>query len=101
TASTVASSGCVDAAVQCVDPVGLTDWDASLAGQPQTSIFHGAAWAAVLKGTYGYKPKYFTIRQDGGLRSLLPLMEVDSWLSGRRGISLPFTDECEPLSADQ
>jgi hypothetical protein len=24
-------------------------------------------------------------------------MEVDSWLTGRRGIALPFTDECAPL----
>jgi len=24
-------------------------------------------------------------------------MEVDSWLTGRRGIALPFTDNCEPL----
>ncbi|HZZ17765.1 MAG TPA: GNAT family N-acetyltransferase [Opitutaceae bacterium] len=28
-------------------------------------------------------------------------MEVNSILTGRRGISLPFTDECEPLSQDQ
>jgi hypothetical protein len=27
-------------------------------------------------------------------------MEVDSWLTGRRGVSLPFTDECEPLCKD-
>lgn len=27
-------------------------------------------------------------------------MEVDSWLTGRRGVSLPFTDECEPLCED-
>ena len=31
------------------------------------------------------------------LASILPLMEVDSWLTGRRGIALPFTDECPPL----
>ena len=24
-------------------------------------------------------------------------MEIDSWLTGKRGISLPFTDTCEPL----
>ena len=24
-------------------------------------------------------------------------MEVDSWLTGKRGVSLPFTDHCEPL----
>jgi CelD/BcsL family acetyltransferase involved in cellulose biosynthesis len=28
------------------------------------------------------------------------MMEVNSWLTGRRGISLPFTDECAPLCAD-
>jgi lipid II:glycine glycyltransferase (peptidoglycan interpeptide bridge formation enzyme) len=27
-------------------------------------------------------------------------MEVDSWLTGRRGAGLPFTDECEPLCSD-
>ena len=27
-------------------------------------------------------------------------MEVNSWLTGRRGVSLPFTDECAPLCAD-
>jgi lipid II:glycine glycyltransferase (peptidoglycan interpeptide bridge formation enzyme) len=27
-------------------------------------------------------------------------MEVDSWLTGRRGVALPFTDECEPLCRD-
>ncbi len=37
----------------------------------------------------------------GGLRALLPLMEVDSWLTGRRGVSLPFTDDSEPFYADE
>jgi hypothetical protein len=32
--------------------------------------------------------------------ALRPLMEVKSWLTGRRGISLPFTDECAPLCPD-
>jgi hypothetical protein len=27
-------------------------------------------------------------------------MEVDSWLTGRRGIALPFADVCEPVCAD-
>lgn len=28
-------------------------------------------------------------------------MEVDSWLTGRRGIGLPFTDECEPVTENE
>jgi hypothetical protein len=27
-------------------------------------------------------------------------MEVNSWITGRRGIALPYTDECEPLYSD-
>ncbi|HEU5397594.1 MAG TPA: GNAT family N-acetyltransferase, partial [Verrucomicrobiae bacterium] len=29
--------------------------------------------------------------------NLLPMMEINSWLTGRRGVALPFTDDCEPL----
>ncbi len=32
---------------------------------------------------------------------MLPLMETDSWLRGRRAVALPFTDECSPLGADR
>jgi hypothetical protein len=34
------------------------------------------------------------------IQALLPVMEVNSWLTGRRGVSLPFTDSCAPLCAD-
>src|SRR5688500_11081464 len=27
-------------------------------------------------------------------------MEANSFISGRRGVALPFTDECDPLAAD-
>ena len=46
----------------------------------------------MLAETYGFRPVWLARDQ-----SLLPMMEVDSWLTGRRGISLPFTDECAPL----
>lgn len=46
--------------------------------------------------TYGFKPVW-----QAEERSLLPLMEVDSWLTGRRGISLPFTDDCAPLCVSE
>jgi hypothetical protein len=54
----------------------------------------------VLKSTYNYTPVYFEIRNSGRLEALLPMMEVDSWLTGRRGVSLPFTDQCVPICTD-
>lgn len=83
--------------VQCVNPLAEAGWDKALVEHPQASFFQSAAWAAVLAETYGYTPHYFVLRDGGALRALLPLMEVNSWLTGRRGVALPFTDECEPL----
>ena len=45
-------------------------------------------------------PLYFTVIEDGQLTALIPLMEINSLLTGRRGVSLPFTDECRPVAQD-
>lgn len=87
----------MDRPISRVNPLDDSQWDAKLAGCVGASFFHGKEWAQILHATYGFTPCYFTHETEGGFRSLLPLMEVDSWLTGRRGISLPFTDECEPL----
>ena len=85
-----------DPEVQRINPIGNTNWNALLASQPKRGFFHTAEWAKVLLDTYGYAPVYFA----AGKTNFLPLMEVDSWLTGRRGIGLPFTDDCEPLCGD-
>jgi CelD/BcsL family acetyltransferase involved in cellulose biosynthesis len=70
-----------------------------LVSHAKSTIFHTAAWAEVLRMTYGHLPCYLGIRSVQGWRSLLPLMEVRSPLTGRRGVSLPFTDQCEALGS--
>lgn len=94
TASTVDNSACR------IDPTADSEWDSDLATCRDASFFHGSAWARVLASAYGYTPVYFALRNAQGIHSLLPMMEVESWLTGSRGISLPFTDECAPLCAD-
>ena len=41
---------------------------------------------------------YFTSIEDGKLSALIPLMEIKSFLTGKRGVSLPFTDACHPIA---
>lgn len=53
----------------------------------------------VLHESYGYAPCCFASMKPEGLVNLLPMMEVSSILTGRRGVSLPFTDFCEALAA--
>lgn len=69
-------------------------WDAAIAGLAGRSVFHSSAWARVLAGTYGFTPVYTSAWREAGIITAMPLMEVKSWLTGTRGIALPFTDEC-------
>ena len=88
------------ATVQVLDPVFCLDFDVTLSRISGSCIFHSAAWAKTLEASYGYKPLYLAVEDGSNVRSLLPLMEVNSRLTGHRGIALPFTDECVPLYQD-
>jgi hypothetical protein len=71
-----------------------------VAEHPHSTIFHGSGWARVLRDTYGHRPFYFARFEGRQLAALLPVMEVSSWLTGRRGVSLPFTDFCPALQRE-
>jgi hypothetical protein len=86
--------------ISILNPLEHPDWDCLLETSDQTSFFHTTAWVRVLSESYGYKPLYFTLVEDGRLSGLIPVMEIDSWLTGRRGVSLPFTDLCHPVARD-
>jgi len=86
--------------LEVVDPTRIPGWDEQLSRHPAATVFHTAAWARVLSETYGYLPSYFTALREDRLIAILPFMEVRSWLTGTRGISLPFTDECPPILPD-
>lgn len=89
--------------VERLDPLAMPGWDAAIASLPGVSFFHTSAWLRVLHETYRFRALAFVERHPESLDTFaaaLPLLEVDSWLTGRRGISLPFTDECEPLATD-
>lgn len=94
-----ASGGVVAIAAQCMNPVRSPNWDTLVMSHSNYSFFHSAAWANTLEDTYGYRPVYLTAEAGMGC-SLLPLMEINSWLTGRRGVGLPFTDDCGPLYED-
>src|SRR5438128_2551771 len=81
-----------------IDPLRHSGWDSLLSDLPEASFFHGVAWAQVLCETYGHQPSYFCTFGKDRLERLLPIMEVSSPFTGRRGVSLPFTDFCHPIS---
>lgn len=79
-------------------PLNDSRWDAFLERHPRSSVFHTAGWLEALRRTYGYKPTALTTcRPSDELRNALVFCRVDSWLTGRCAVSLPFSDHCEPL----
>lgn len=65
---------------------------------PGFTFFHGTGWGRTLVDAYDFTPKCLVRSVPDTTRAgFLPIMEVSSWLTGRRGISLPFTDACDAL----
>lgn len=83
--------------MRILDPLADPHWDEKLLAHEDASIFHTAAWARVLGETYGLRTCYLGEAETDRFQILLPLMDVRSFLTGRRGVSLPFSDYCEPL----
>jgi hypothetical protein len=85
--------------VAVVNPLRSADWNETLLGCGQSTIFHSANWARLLAESYGYHPAYFTLSEQGAFTGCLPLMEVKSVLTGRRGVCLSFSDCCGAVAA--
>lgn len=86
---------------EIVNPLEQDDWNELVTSAPGYSFFHSANWAGVLHDSYGYKPVYSVSMDKGRLMALIPCMEIKSILTGKRGVTLPFTDCCEPLINDR
>jgi hypothetical protein len=84
-----------------IDPVSSSRWDQDMSGFPEAGIFHTAAWAKTLMDAYRYDPQYVVWYEGGTVAAAVPVMEVASFLTGVRGVALPFTDYCPMLSTGE
>jgi hypothetical protein len=82
---------------EIVDPAEDSRWDEQVAAHPDGTAFHTSGWARVLARTYGHRPLYLRCSVGDDVAGLLPMMEIASRVSGKRGVALPFTDRCAPL----
>jgi len=87
--------------IEIINPIDYPGWDELMLKNENSSFFHTTVWATVLSETYNYKPLYFTIIENEKLSTLIPIMEIKSFITGKRGVSLPFTDECPQISAGE
>jgi hypothetical protein len=84
-----------------LDPLADSRWPEFVARHSRSSVYHSQPWLESLKRTYGYTPVVYTTTPPGSeLKNGLVFCHVQSWLTGRRMVSLPFSDHCEPLVDD-
>jgi hypothetical protein len=84
-----------------INPLRDERWPDFLKLHPRASVFHSRAWLEALQRAYGYTPIVYTTSQPGDrLRNGLVFCAVESWITGRRLVSVPFSDHCEPLVED-
>jgi GNAT acetyltransferase-like protein len=81
-----------------IDPLKDPRWAALVARHPQSAIFHSVGWIEALRRTYGYEPVAYTTSPPGhDLADGVPFCRIRTWLTGKRLVSLPFSDHCAPL----
>ena len=84
--------------VYTVDPLTDRRWPTLVGDHPLASVFHTREWLEALRRTYAYAPvAYTTSPPTDRLGNAIVLCEIRSWLTGRRMVSLPFADHCQPL----
>jgi len=84
-----------------LDPLLDDRWRDLVASHPRSSVFHQHGWIKALALTYGYRPTVLTSAAPGkALSDGIVFCEVQSWITGKRLVSLPFADHVEPLLED-
>lgn len=82
-----------------LDPLTDSRWPTFLESHPDASIFHSREWLQAIRLTYGYEPVVFTTCSGSELTNGVVFCCISSWLTGKRMVSLPFSDHCQPLAS--
>jgi len=84
--------------VYTINPLLDDRWTQLVSHHAHSTSFHERGWLQALAHTYGYEPIVLTTTPAGqALQNGVVLCRVSSWITGRRFVSLPFSDHCDPL----
>ena len=79
-----------------IDPSSDPQWQ-TLLGHTNSSVFHSQRWLQVLAETYDLDPRALVLVDNcGQAHAGIPFCHVED-IRGKRIVSLPFSDYCDPL----
>jgi FemAB-related protein (PEP-CTERM system-associated) len=77
-------------------------WSTLIEEQMQNTFYYDHRWFELINKLYGYRIISLTTTDaEGRTTGFLPLCSISSPLTGRRLVSLPFSDCCPLLAADE
>jgi len=80
----------------------MKQWDEFVESHPDGTPYHLSCWLRTIHETYSFKPLLYVVKKDdGSIFGILPFFLVKSWVTGRRLVSLPFSDYGGPLFLDK
>ena len=83
--------------VHIIDPCTSAEWMQFIASHPDAGFFHHPAWMRMLQDIYGYRIFAICLKSGNAIRAGIPFGDIHSLLTGKRWISMPFSDHCQPL----
>ncbi len=89
--------------VSLIDPLTDSRWEDFVQKHPYALIYHSTGWKRVLEKSFKHMKGHYIILTDShgkNIEAALPVYIVDSWLLGKRLVSLPFATICDPLVLD-
>lgn len=82
-----------------IDPITDPDWLTFVDGSPTAGIFHHPRWLELLHAQYGYELRACCVGNGAEIEAGIPIARIESRLTGKRLVSLPFSDVCSPAFA--
>lgn len=86
--------------ISIVDPWKDTRWDAYVASHPRATVYHTGGWIRIVCEIGRYPSLCLVHEHESHVTGVMPLVSVESALTGRRISTLPFSDMCFPLADD-
>jgi len=82
-----------------IDPIADPEWLALVERSPAAEAFHHPLWLELLRAQYGYELQACCVIGSRGIEAGIPFARIESRLTGRRLVAIPFSDTCPPLLA--
>ena len=77
-----------------IDPISDPAWTALIEGNPSATVFHHPLWLELLRSQYGYRLSACCVGNGAEIEAGIPIARIESRLTGKRLVSLPFSDAC-------